>query len=209
MKILLIAPLYDIPTITSNIAVEHILEYAGNKFNIDIDLLWGIMANRFAYSIYNKFKKYDAIFYWGHGEANRLLGTHIWSSIINTKNVYKVRDTIIDTMACHSLKELGKKAIDDGVKAYIGTDAVYYAAFPEKERNFLADWIDYTTARAIALLDGKTMKEAYDIFIQKATYYLKIYKSNINYGNYDWYYETLLHNINHTKLLGDENARLY
>ncbi|MFW9880528.1 MAG: hypothetical protein ACFFG0_46255, partial [Candidatus Thorarchaeota archaeon] len=71
------------------------------------------------------------------------------------------------------------------------------------------DWIDYTTSKDRALLDGKTFGEAYEIFKQKTTQYLNIYERKLNYRNYDWYYEATLHNLQHTKLIGDKNARLY
>lgn len=208
MKILLIAPLVDIPTIVSNLAVFEILGYADTKPDIDIDYLPGIMANRLMYILHTTFKKYDLIIYYGHGERDRLMGNHIYWSIINKKNVKKTRLTPFDTMACHSAMELGTFAVEQGAKAYIGTIDLYYAAFPEKEHNFLRDWIDYTTIKTKALLDGATFGEAYNLFRKRAISYLTLYKKSLGYKNYDWYAKTLAHNINKTILLGDKDARL-
>ena len=208
-KILIIAPLQDIPTITSNMAVNEIMSYAATKYNLDIDYLWSIMANRMSFNWKTALKKsYDLIIYYGHGEENRLIGINAFISIINKKNIYKLKGSGVSTMACLSLKELGVTAIEKGVKAYIGTDDLYYASFPEKERNYLRDWIDYTTVKDKALLDGKSFGEAYDLFVKRATKYLDIYKAKSGYRNYDWYYNSTLHNIQHTKLLGDPNTKI-
>lgn len=208
LKVLLIAPLMDLPTFTSNLGVSEVLTYASNKDNIDIDLLWGLAANRLSYNIATKLKKYGAVFYWGHGKEERLLGAHLLWSIINKKNILKAGDTPFDTMACLSAIDLGAFAVKNGTKAYIGTTDLYYAAYPEKERNFLRDWINYTSIRQKSLLDGKTFGEAYQDFIDRITYYINLYKSFGDYRNYDWYYESALHNLKTTILIGDPNTRL-
>ena len=208
-KILIIAPLQDIPTITSNMAVNEIMSYAATKYNLDIDYLWSIMANRFVFNWKTTLKKYSGVIYYGHGEKNRLIGINQFASIINKKNIHRLKGAGVSTMACLSLKELGVTAIEKGVKAYLGTEELYYAAFPEKERNYLRDWIDYTTVKDKALLDGKTFGEAYNLFVKRATKYLNIYKINLNKRNYDWYYKSTLHNIKYTKLIGDKDAKLF
>ncbi|KKN07791.1 hypothetical protein LCGC14_1063290 [marine sediment metagenome] len=206
-KILIISPLQDLPTITSNMAINEIMSYAATKNNLDIDYLWGLGANRTFFNWKTALKKYSGAIYYGHGEANRLIGINMFRSIVNKKNVHRLKGVGVSTMACSTLKDLGIEAIKKGVKAYIGTEEVYYAAFPEKERNYLADWIDYTTVKDKALLDGKTFGEAYEIFAKRATKYLNIYKANLNYRNYDWYYKSTLHNLKYTKLIGDKNAK--
>ena len=208
-KILMIAPLVDVPTVTSIFAVNEILNYAATKYNLDIDYLWGLGANRALFNIKTSIKDYTGVIYYGHGKENKLHGTHMFWSIINPKNIGKLKGAGVSTMACLSAKILGKAAIEQGVPAYIGSDEVYYAAFPEKERNYLKDWIDYTTVKDKALLDGKTFGEAYALFQKRTTKYLNIYKANIDYRNYDWYYEATLHNLKHTKLIGDRNFRMY
>lgn len=209
IKILLISPLLDLPTVTSNLATYDLIKYIDAKHNIDLDLLWGIGATRWFFNSYAKRKKYDLIAYLGHGEKDRLLGNHLFWSIINKKNVYRAKDMIIATMACFSSAELGKVAIKNGVKAYIGTRKEYYAFFPEKERNFLKDWRVITTTYFKELIDGKTAGDAFGKFLAIGKQYLKLYARNINYRNYDWYFSALKHNLEYTELLGDPNARLY
>jgi len=208
-KILIIAPLMDVATVTSNMAIMELMSYATTKKDLDIDFLWGIGANRAAFDLETSLKQYTGVIYYGHGKETKLHGVHMFWSIINSKNIGKLKGIGISTMACLSLKELGISAIEQGVTSYIGSDEVYYAAFPEKERNYLTDWIDYTTIKDKALLDGKTFGEAYALFQKRATEYLNIYKANLNYRNHDWYYEATLHNLRHTKLLGDKNVRMY
>ncbi|HEC37827.1 hypothetical protein LCGC14_0223420 [marine sediment metagenome] len=208
-KILIISPLQDIPTITSNLAIAELMNYAATKYDLDIDYLWGLGANRAFFSWKTALKKgYDLIIYYGHGEKNRLIGINAIRSIINIKNIHKLKGAGVSTMACLSLKELGVAAIKKGVKAYIGTDELYYAAFPEKEYNYLSSWIDYTTVKDKAILDGKTFGEAYNLFVKRATKYLNIYKAKSGYRNYDWYAKSTEWNIKHTKLIGDPNTKI-
>lgn len=208
-KILIIAPLMDIPTITSNEAVYDILKYLETKYTIDTDIIWGPTSRRFIYNIYTKLKNYDGIFYLGHGERDRLFGNQIFRGMIDTKNISKAKNSIIATMACFSGDILGKIAIKNGIKAYIGTTEEYFAFFPEKERDFLKDWRDITTTYFKDIIDGKTVGEAYGHFQERGKYYLNIYQKNLNYRNFDWYYNSLAHNLKYTVLLGDPNARLF
>lgn len=208
IKVLLIAPLIDVPTITSNMGTLSVLDYASNKFDLDIDYLWGVLANRLAYNLATKYKKYDAIFYWGHGKEKKMSGTHPFWAMINKKNILKAGTTPFDTMACLTARDLGIFAVNGGAKAYIGTTELYYAAYPEKERDFLEDWIDYTSIRQKALLDGKTFGEAFKMFQDKLRGYIELYKSFGDYRNYDWYYQSAKHNLKYTVLLGDPNTRL-
>ena len=76
-KVLFIIPLVDVPTITSNMASYDILKHLDTEFTFDVDVLWGITANRIFYEIYSSKKKYTCVFYLGHGEKNRLMGNSI------------------------------------------------------------------------------------------------------------------------------------
>lgn len=208
MRILLISPLMDIPTITSNLAVAEILEYAKTKLNTDIELLFGLKANRIFFDFTTTFRKFDAIIYFGHGRENSLAGNHIFWSMINRNNVYKTRDTPYSVMACHSAAGLGKYAVKNGTKAYFGSTEEKYAFFPEKERDFLADWIILETTVPKLIMDGKTFGEAYKAFIERCNYFLELYQANIGYKNYDWYYDALKHNRDVTILLGDPDTKI-
>lgn len=207
-KILLIAPLVDIPTFTSNKAVFHILEYAGKYPDIDMDLMWWLGANRLSFNWKVSIKKYDLIIYYGHGKTYKLYGNHIFLSMINMGNIHRIGGTPMDTMACLSAKGLGFEAVKRGSKAYIGTIKPYYAAFPEIERDYLEDWIDYTTIKTKRLIDGATFGEAYNAFIKKCEYYLDIYEIHLDEYNYSWYYKTLKENMKNTILIGDKNTRI-
>lgn len=199
----------DVPTITSNMGVYDILKYLDTKLTINTDILWGFTGKRFLFNNYMNRHKYDAIFYLGHGEKNKLMGSNIFGSIINERNIGKAKGTIIATMACFSSLELGRVAIKEGVRAYIGTKKEFYAFFPEKERNYLDDWRDVVTTYFKDIIDGRTVGEAFGHFQNKCKYYLSIYKKNLHYRNYDWYYKAMYHNLINTELLGDKNARLF
>lgn len=208
MKVLFIAPLMDLPTITSNMGIFDIFHYAyaKDRNDLDIDFLWGIWAAKPWFNLRNRWENYDGIFYWGHGKPERLVGN--FSSMLDKKNIHKMKGKCISTMACWSALRLGRWAIREGADAYIGTIKPYYAAFREPERNFLRDWIDYTTLKDKLLLDGASFGEAYRAFQERGQHYLNIYEKKKGYRNFSWYYKSLKHNLKYTVLLGDPNASL-
>lgn len=199
----------DIPTITSSIAMFHLLEYAGKFPDYDIDYLPGPLANRLHYWLYTKAKKYDLVIYYGHGTADRLIGTDAFISVVNKKNIWRAKNAAFSTMACYSAKDLGEFAVGNGTRAYIGTVVPYYAAFKEKERNYLQDWCDYSTIKEKMLLEGSTFTEALKAFKERCTYYMKIYEQKLNYRNYDWYYMAVKSNRDNTVLIGNQYATIY
>lgn len=205
----MIVPLMDIPTVTSNMAAFDIYKYIKKKPTIDLDILHGGFATRSFYALRSNTKKYDAVFYLGHGEKNRLMGNHMFWSIINRKNIDNVKGSIFATMACFSSDGLGRYAVNNGVKSYIGCKKEYYAFFPEKERNYLDDWRHIVGTYFKGIVDGKTIGEAYGRSREVSKHYLNIYWKNRHYRNYDWYYRALKHNIDNMELLGDPDARLF
>lgn len=207
-KILIISPLQDPATVTSNLAVHEIMRYAATKWDLDIDYLPFLLANRWVLTSYLKKKKYDLIIYYGHGYPNNIKGNHHWNSLLNSKNIKLVGDTPMDVMACYTARDFGKQAINSGVKTYIGTTTAYWAAFNEKERCYLDDWINYTTIRAKMLMDGATFGEAFQAFQDRGRKYLNIYEANRGYRNYDWYADTLSSNLLNTVLLGDPTTKI-
>lgn len=207
-RILFLVPLVDIPTITSNLLAKDLLEYMDTKDDLDVDLLWDGAANRFIYNMKTSLKEYNAVFYIGHGNKDKLYGQHLFWSVINKKNIHKVKNAIIVTMACHSGKELASIAIREGARAYIGSEQLIWAHFPEKERNFLRDWRDEFGSYFKAIVDGKSIGEALKIFQEKMDHYIKIYEEKKNYKNFDWYYKSAIWNRSVMKVWGDSNAKL-
>jgi len=201
--------LMDIPTITSRMAINRLLDYAYNQFHLDIDHLDHAFATRSWFWYNMKTKDYDLVIYYGHGKEDKLKGNNIWQSAITKKNIYKLNGTPMSTMACFSAKELGMFAVENNyAPAYIGTITPYYAAWDEKERDFLKDWIDYTTSKDIALMDGKSFGEAFNIFQIRGKNYLRIYEQNKGYKNFDWYYNATKSNLENTILIGNPDIKI-
>lgn len=205
-KVLIIAPLNDVVTVTSNMATYHLLDWIGNRsFNLDIDYLVGGLANRFFLGLMTARKKYDLVIYYGHGNPDNLKGVHILRSMIDKVNIKYLKGMTMSTMACYSGSELAKEAIKQGIVSYIGTVTPYYAAFPEKERNFLKDWVDYTTIKDKLLLRRKSFREAFRGFQDRGQYYINLYAKKKHYRNYDWYLNAVKSNLKNTKLFGNPN----
>jgi len=104
MKLLIIAPKHDYPTILSNRAVRRLIEFI-EAHGIAYDLLTTFSANRLNINRKAKRNKYNGVFYYGHGEKDRLGD---WSMailpLIDKRNIHLFKDTIFYTMSCLSVK---------------------------------------------------------------------------------------------------------
>ena len=122
----------------------------------------------------------DLVLLCGHGEYNRVYGEE--EVILDKENVDLLNDKVVHALSCASAKELGKCAIQNGAKAYIGYDEDFIV-FMDNANNMAKPLNDSTAALFLdaafaapkALLSGKTPKVAvesarkeYDSSIRKA-----------------------------------------
>jgi hypothetical protein len=180
MRVLVISPLHDYPTYLSNKAVLDLLDFL-KKRNVSYDHL-SLFANRFSVNLLAK-KGYNGVFYYGHGQEDRLGDILIdFLPLIDANNVGLFQNSIIYTMSCLSGVELGKIAIKKGVKAYFG-HSIRYFAFVNllgSNHDFIADWIKLVNYIPKALVEGKIARKAlieYENFANDLyTRYLKLDK---------------------------------
>jgi len=198
----------DLPTFTSNLAVADLASYMRSQQNINVDYLWGVGSNRWAFNNYMKRHKYNAVFYFGHGTEKGLKGTHFVGNIIDKNNAHFLKDTMVISMACLAGKQLGYDIVSAGAKCFVGFTDLYYAAFIEKERNFFIDWKDYTLSYFKAILEGKNAHEAHETFVRNCNKYIKLYEPFKKNKNFDWYSESVLHNRNIMIVLGSSKTTL-
>jgi len=205
-NVLVIAPVFDLPTSISSQAVSSLLKFLIDR-QVKHAVLVGAESNRAFFEITTRLRQYDAVFYYGHGNETSLLGTHFLLTMANLLNAGRFKNAIVYTMACLSGVRLGPAAIEQGARAYFGHETYYYAAFPEPEHNYMADWIEYVTEIPRALVNGKTCGEAFNLYKSKCTMFLQKYRTS-GFENGDWYASTLQKNRDYSRLVGDRNARL-
>lgn len=206
MKILVIAPLHDYPTVISNKAVSQLLNYM-NSAGVKYDVLRYGLANRALINLSAQLNDYTGVFYYGHGDEDKL-GDWLLPIIglIDEKNIGLFKDTIFYTMACLSGVSLAETSIKKGVKSYFG-HMIRYFAFVERydlKRDFLQDWIDLVTYIPKQLILGDSTGIAlmkYDRFAnQLYARYLSLDKE-LNLG-------LLYKNALHLELFGSRTATL-
>jgi hypothetical protein len=205
MKVLLISPLHDIPTILSNRAVRDLTDWM-DKRGIDYTHLWGFSAHRLPLTLL-RLNRYDATFYYGHGREDRLGGWDIdILPIISKGNIHKFKDQIIYTMACLSGKELAPYSIKKGVKAFFGHNVRYFAFIERvaKKYNYFKDWVKLINLIPKCLMLGDTARKAMETYEQQANIlyrkYLHIDKG-INL-------KILYSNAFHLQLYGDKTGTI-
>lgn len=207
MKILVIAPLHDYPTILSNRAVSQLLDFM-NELGIKYNLLRFISVNRPTINLLASLNHYDGIFYYGHGDTDRL-GDWVMPLIglIDKRNIKLFKNSIIYTMACLSGIQLSKTAIKNGVRAYFGHNVRYFA-FVKKlglKYDFLQDWIDLVNYIPQRLLLGDDTGIAMMKYEQFAN---KLYAKYLALDR-DVNLQLLYQNALHLTLYGDRTAKLY
>lgn len=162
MKLLIIAPLHDYPTILSNKAVKELIKFV-EAYKIEYDFLTSISANRFNINRKAKKNMYDGVFYYGHGEEDRL-GDWAMSflPLIDKKNIHLFKDSIFYTMSCLSGKELAPIAINEGIKTYFGHNVRYFAFVNDikTDYDFFKDWVKLVNYIPKCLIVGDTTGKA-------------------------------------------------
>lgn len=169
---------------------------------IKYKILSWIRANRLTLS-FNK--HYDAVFYFGHGLKDRLGDFFIYIlPIISKRNVHWFKDKIIYTMACDSSQELGKFAIERGVRAYFGQTKKYYAFQPSLNYKYLNDWYDLIISIPKYLMCGDSCFMALQKYEKKAN---ELYSKYLNLNN-RMNISMLFSNAMYLELYGDKSATL-
>jgi len=206
MKLLIIAPIHDYPTTLSNKAVRVLIKFI-EAHKIEYDFLTSIKANRFYVNRKAKKNKYDGVFYYGHGQEDRLGD---WAMqilpIIDKRNIHLFRDSIFYTMSCLSGKELAQIAINEGVRSYFGHNVRYFAFANnlKADYDFFDDWVKLVNYIPKRLILGDTTGAAlrkYESFANSifANYLLHDKNNNL---------KLLYSNALHLELFGDITATL-
>ena len=204
MKVLVIAPLHDFPTLLSSNAVEILRKWMAER-RIEYTILTWLNANRLGVELTMRLKKFDAVFYYGHGKTDRL-GDFLISliPIIDEYNIHLFKGTIIYTMSCFSGVELGKIAIQKGVRAYFGQTQKYFAFLNDLFYSYTDDWIDLINLIPKRLMLHDTCFTALKKYEAAAN---KLYVKYICHGN-DHVLRNLFSNALYMELYGDQQAKI-
>lgn len=208
MKALILSSLDTLPTTITALGAERIAKALREKgvevFQLDI---WKCVNPLF--QLQNWINKPDLVVYLGHGANDRLFGQlpgGLVFPLVEVLTKELLRDTITVAYACESGRVLGPEAPS---RAYFGAVEPYYVALTYVEHDFMADFFETWKVIPQALVEGKTAKEALDLYVKKCTEYINLYGLHLN----DWqgaeeFKQFLTQNRDSFRLFGDAGAKL-
>lgn len=208
MKALILYSLDSLPTTITALGGDAIAKALAQKgvevFQLDI---WKCVSPLF--QLQNWINKPDLVCYLGHGANDRLYGQlpgGLVFPLVEVLTKELLRDTITVTYACESGRVLGPEAPS---RAYFGAVEPYYVALTYPEHDFMADFFETWKVIPQALVEGKTAKEALDLYVNKCTEFINLYGQHLN----DWqgaeeFKQFLTQNRDSFRLFGDAGAKL-
>lgn len=146
----------------------------------------------------------------GHGDRTTLTGQFLnvlWE--VNKYHPAECKDKIIKFVSCETGAELGPDLIKNGAKAFQGYTKIYSFYVNMSLKHYLLPWLDEEARKflmppvkgILALLDGKTNKESYDIEMQA-------WQAQMDIEEDPEMRSILEHNRDSLIMLGDPKAKL-
>jgi hypothetical protein len=147
-------------------------------------------------------KSVSGVVFFCHGRADALGNREI---LLDVDNVAKLGNRVVIAVACHSARELGVRAISDGVGAYIGFDDRLHWEEHEKWR-----FGEAITDGVIAILNGASVEAACQIIRERLDQLVIYFKEGRgkSYRNSVPCYLAAFWNLKHLQVLGDTTLRL-
>jgi hypothetical protein len=145
-------------------------------------------------------KLFDFIVHYDHGGDFVMCGqnNNQFENAIDNLNVDLLKGKAASTVSCDTAIGLGPLAVTSGARAYLGYNDLHWVYFA-----WTSQFTQAANAGNIALLEGKTYQEAYNIaYNVHTTMYNQILAANDVPAA-----SAMLHNRNCLTLLGDPNAK--
>jgi len=206
-------------TLVTSISAQNLSEWAKKRGLSPIEMV-GTSANRLRVKRVMNYVQKDlpkpALFvYMGHGYPDSLVGFE--PGIMNHRKLRMVVkdinddlfcESIVHTIACYSVRELGPSMIKKGAVAYFGSTVPMLVGDFEKDKAYLPDFVDVFTTIPKQLIAGATCSEAYKRYIDRCSYYIEQYENKPNLHNVDFYIDAMKKNRDDYHMLGNGNAKV-
>ena len=207
LRVLIISPLYDIPTLISSKMANELSKVLNSHELIRVDHLNSIFVT--PRSIERTLSKhhYPLIIYYGHGKKD--VWYHgFWKKLADVGDSKLFRGSIITTMACYSSEILGPQLVHGGAKAYIGNTNEVFGAYNLFEYPYATDFIRVWQNEAIDLLRGWDVESC--VNDTKANLYrlANQYRNNPRLKNGELYAQRCEFNAENHTFSGNPLARL-
>ena len=204
MKALVISPYEGSMTLEATSTLARVCTEALKKENFEVDTLEGAEAKR---KNLPKGKKYDLIFFAGHGEERSLLGSD-GRAIFDDENIDYAEGAIFIAIACKSAKWLSMSATSKGAKGFVGFRDVVYLPQSSEKRAYMSDFIRTYSVLLLSLLEGYTLHLAIEQLQSLCREYAAQYEEK-EYDPYSGIMQSwMIFNANAAKYEGRPNATL-
>lgn len=195
-------PAYDLVTQAGAWFMEQVLATARAE-GYAIDDLERFEATREALQLTLSREGVGAIFYGvGHGSEEVYTGD-AGQPVLTVDNAGWMRGRIVHLMSCRTGVALGPALIEAGAQAFIGYTYDYYVllgADPRVESEYTQAFLDPDVTFARALVEGKSLGEAYRLSRETAEAWIEHYRAGDD-PNADVMIWCLLSNLDHFVVL--------
>ena len=171
MKALVISPYEGSKTLEATSTLARVCVEALKKENFEVDTLEGKEAKRKNLPK----KKYDLIFFAGHGEERSLLGSD-GRAIFDDGNIDYAEGAVVIAIACKAARWLSMSATSKGAKAFFGFSDIAYLPQSSEKHAYLSDFVRTFSVPLLALLEGYTVHLAFEQFQSLCREYASTYE---------------------------------
>lgn len=160
-----------------------------------------------------------ALFYYGHGSKNSLIGSELLSRNIhphrmlterddpvNQGIVRRLKDGLVYTVACDSADELGVYLVERGVGAFVGsTQPMWIVQNLDFDADSIPDMTELLTLGPRHLAEGESLEQAVEDYRCRA---LEMRNNYTWHTTYPEVAEIMEQNLVHYKIIGDKGWML-
>lgn len=158
LKMLVIAPLHDLPTYQSSRMAWEIFDLLNEVPGLYLRVLAGIFTNVLSIKSALQAEQWDFIVYFGHGLNESWIDAWFGTSIFVDLAPY-MHNAIVYSMACYSGSDFGDRIIQAGAQAYIGNIEVVWGAYNASEHKYAIDFARPHQNEVLNLLRGVSVED--------------------------------------------------
>lgn len=207
VRMLLISPLHDVPTIQSWKMVYQVADLVEEHPKIYVKRLGGVWANHYTLVRHLQRNRYDLVCYFGHGKKGGWVDP-LFRGVFADDILDLLKGSVVYTMACLSATDYGRHAVEKGAIAYIGNTEEVWAGFNTSERNYADDFARPHQNEILNLLSGVSLRACVDDAVLHWRQLADLYESDPALVQGAYYAEKARFNADHHVCLGDCNFTL-
>ena len=200
----IIAPWMDVATSVSS-STAFLIKRAAERMGYFVKEFYGIWDWNLIFTTLLPLHDPAIIVYTGHGFPDKWMGDDPIFGTLMENQAYLLKDrAVIAVPSCYTAKSLGKVAVKEGARFYVGSKDLVWVAWNEPDHEYRRDF-EFTWFTLVStILDGKTPKVALDAYKNLCNKLIEYYKKK-DLLNGDYYSDLLAHNRDGMVVLGNEN----